>query len=167
MYFFFAEDLTALGSTLPYLVGFEYSRPDAHGEQTEKVVDMKGHKFYRHPKAHVIPIADLQQPLGGAGRYSKVYDIYSLGVVLMEIGLFKSAQRIVAERMGSNTDPTPNDIRDVLASKAIPELKFKMGEIYAEATRICLNGYFDDIDRGSFEGEFYTNVVRRLELCSA
>lgn len=86
-----------MGSALPYLVGFEYSRPDAHGEQTENVVDKEGHKFYRHPEARAVPVADVQQPLGGAGRYSKVYDIYSLGVILMELGLFKSAQRIVAE----------------------------------------------------------------------
>ncbi|KUJ13342.1 uncharacterized protein LY89DRAFT_157366 [Mollisia scopiformis] len=164
---FFAENLASLGSALPYLVGFEYSRPDAHGEQTENVVDKKGHKFYRHPKAHAVPVADLQQPLGGAGRYSKVYDIYSLGVILMELGLFKSAKRIVAESMDSNTDPTPEDIRNALVYRAVPKLKFTMGEIYAKVTCICLNEYFDDIDRGALDEVFYTNVVRRLELCNA
>jgi hypothetical protein len=82
--FFVAEDMAGLDSALPYLVGFEYSRPDALGEQTENIVENEDHKFYRHPKAHVVPVADLQQPLGGAGRYSKAYDIYSLGVILVQ-----------------------------------------------------------------------------------
>jgi hypothetical protein len=81
--------MAGLNSALPYLVGFEYSRPDALGERTENIVEKDDHKFYRHPKAHVIPVADFQQPLGGAGRYSKAYDIYSLGVILVELGLFK------------------------------------------------------------------------------
>tara|TARA_R110002060_G_scaffold2190_3_gene3872 strand:- start:792 stop:2429 length:1638 start_codon:yes stop_codon:yes gene_type:complete len=164
---FFAEGLDSLGSSLPYLVGFEYSRPDAHGEQTENIVDEEDHKYHRHPRAHAVPIADLQQPLGGAGRYSKVYDIYSLGVILMEVGLFRSAKDIVEESIGSRADPTRDEIRDVLVRRAIPKLQFAMGEIYAKATSICLNEHFDDIDKGVLSEEFYTKVVRRLELCSA
>ena len=165
--FFAAKDMADLGSASPYLVGFEYSRPDALGEQTENIVEEEGHKFYRHPKAQVVPVADFQQPLGGAGRYSKAYDIYSLGVTLVELGLFRSADRIVADRLGSNADPSTTDIQDIFIKVAIPKLRFSMGETYANAACICLDGSFDNLDRACLEKEFYKEVVLMLELCSA
>ncbi|CZR66069.1 uncharacterized protein PAC_15970 [Phialocephala subalpina] len=163
---FFADDITAVGSAMPFLVGFEYSRPDAQGEQTENVVDGEESRFYRHPQAQAVPVADVLQPLGGAGRYSKVYDIYSVGVILVELGLFKSAQNIILGNRCSLNAPA-EEIRRVLIEKAIPEVKFCMGEIYANAARICLDGYFDKFDRQSLDTAFYTHVVRRLELCNA
>jgi hypothetical protein len=85
----------------------------------------------------------------------------------VELGLFKSAKRIVADRPGSNTEPSTTDIKDFLVESAIPKLKFAMGETYANAARICLDGSFDNFDRGGLENEFHMKVVRRLELCSA
>ncbi|KAK1597708.1 uncharacterized protein LY79DRAFT_354121 [Colletotrichum navitas] len=78
---FFGDNMADAGTTLPYLVGFGYSRPDAPDERNEDIVDKDECVYYRHPDAHFVPVADLQQPLGGAGRYSKIYDIYSLGVI--------------------------------------------------------------------------------------
>jgi hypothetical protein len=165
---FFGNDVASLRTTLPYLVGFEYSRPDAHGERTENIVEKNEDKFYRHPSAQAVPVADFEQPLGGAGRYSKVYDIHSIGVVLVELGLFASARSIVAEHTRSSCDdPTPDDICKVLVEEAIPKLRFRMGDVYANATRICLDGFFDQFDRECLGSEFYRNVVRPLELCNA
>ena len=165
--FFAAKDMGGLGSALPYLVGFEYSRPDALGERTENIVEEESHKFYRHPKARVVPVADFQQPLGGAGHFSKAYDIYSLGVILVELGLFRSAERIVADCLGSRTKPSTADIQQILIKTAIPKLRFLVGDTYANAACICLDGSFDNVDRASLDKEFYTKVVLSLELCSA
>lgn len=73
----------------------------------------------------------------------------------------------MADRLGSNTDPSTADIQRVLVDIAIPELRFAMGEIYADVARICLNGSFDNVDLGGLDSEFNTKVMRRLELCSA
>ncbi|KAL2194685.1 hypothetical protein P885DRAFT_79996 [Corynascus similis CBS 632.67] len=161
---FFANDMASLGSALPYLVGFEYSRLDALGEQTEIVLDEDEYNYYRHPNAQAIPVADSRQPLGGPGRYSKVYDIYSVGVVLVELGLFIPARHIV-ERHATN--PTREKIRSLLIEKAIPELRFSMGDIYANVARICLDGFLDNLEGEDLHQAFLTHVVRELELCSA
>ncbi|CAM1504897.1 Fc.00g024880.m01.CDS01 [Cosmosporella sp. VM-42] len=163
---FFVDDEGSVQSNLPYLIGFEYSRPDVLGEQTENVDEKPDHKYYRHPKALAVPIADLKQPLGGPGRYSKVYDIYSMGVVLLEIGLFATADRIVREHLESN-DQAPEEIRKVLVEKAIPDLRFAMGDVYADAALACLDGSLDKFANQSLHQAFYKNVVRQLDVCNA
>jgi len=163
---FFAEEEDSVHLDLPYLIGFEHSRLDAPGEQTENVEEKPDHKFYRHPKAMAVPIADLKQPLGGPGRHSKVYDIYSLGVVLLEIGLFDTAEGIVGKRLAPK-DQTPEGIRKVMVERAIPALRFAMGDSYADATLACLDGSLDKFTRESIRQPFYKDVVCRLDLCKA
>ena len=62
----------------PYLVDFEYSRPETTA--TNFTYDMDDQKnIYRHP--------DRQEP--PSVRFSKMHGIYALGVVLLEIGLWR------------------------------------------------------------------------------
>ncbi len=164
---FFAESMASAGNTLPYLVGFEYSRPDAPDERTEEIVDEKEYVYYRHPDAHFVPVADLQQPLGGPGRYLKVYDIYSLGVILVELGLFKSARSIVRTYMGSKANIYGEAIKKVLLDEGIADLKFSMGEVYANAARVCLDGFFDKYNKDDLPKAFSKHVVRPLSYCQA
>jgi serine/threonine protein kinase len=164
---FFGDSMADAGSTLPYLVGFEYSRPDTPGERTEDIVDKDEYVYYRHPDAHFVPVADLEQPLGGAGRYSKVYDIYSLGVILVELGLFKSARSIVRSYTGSRAAITGEGIRKALLDEGMADLKFHMGEVYANAARVCLDGFFDRFDTYDLPGAFSKHVVRPLSSCQA
>lgn len=164
---FFAESMADAGSTLPYLVGFEYSRPDAPDERTEDIVDGDEYVYYRHPNAHFVPVADLQQPLGGAGRYSKLYDIYSLGVILIELGLFKSTRSIVRSYTGSKAEVSGEGIRKVLLDEGIADLRFYMGDVYANAARVCLDGFFDKFDKDDLPMAFSKYVVRPLSYCQA
>jgi hypothetical protein len=167
---FFMDNVADLKSTLPYLVGFEYSRPDALGQQTEEVIEDKESRFYRHPKAGKVSLAGPKEPLGGIGTYSKAYDIYSVGVVLVEIGLFIPAYQIVKQYykekdQNKGNDPSGEDIRNILIQKAIPMLRFTMGEVYADATYACLKVLPDELNMESLDARFYTDVVRKLELC--
>ncbi|CAG2006414.1 unnamed protein product [Fusarium graminearum] len=67
----------------PSLWGFDYSRPSTPGEVTELQDDNRQHELYRHP--------DVQFDVPRDGRYgfSKEHDIYSLGVILYEIGVWR------------------------------------------------------------------------------
>ncbi|KAK2037264.1 hypothetical protein LZ31DRAFT_600651 [Colletotrichum somersetense] len=163
---FFVNDENQIQTHLPYLVGFEYSRLDVTDEQTENVEYKPDHRFYRHPKAMVVPVSGLQQPLGGPGRYSKVYDIYSMGVVLLEIGSFMSA-RSITEEYGLSKLATLVDIRNVFIEKAIPDLRSTMGDTYAGAVLTCLDGSLDMFVDRSLHRAFYENVVCQLDTCSA
>ncbi|KAK2032566.1 hypothetical protein LX32DRAFT_636108 [Colletotrichum zoysiae] len=163
---FFINDENRIQTHLPYLVGFEYSRLDVTDEQTENVEFKPDHRFYRHPEAMVVPISGLQQPLGGPGRYSKVYDIYSMGVVLLEIGRFMSA-RSITEEYGLSKLATLVDIRNVFVEKAIPDLRSTMGEAYAGAVLTCLDGSLDMFVGHSLHRAFYEKVVCQLDTCLA
>jgi serine/threonine protein kinase len=66
--------------TDPYLVGFDYARPDKDGEKTEPVPYEPGWELYRHPDYNGI------QP----ARARKTFDIYSLGIIMIEVALWRS-----------------------------------------------------------------------------
>ena len=150
----------------PYLIGFEHSRVDAVGEQTENIDEKPDHKYYRHPKATAVPVADDKQPLGGPGRYSNLYDIYSLGVVLLEIGFFAPAKHIVY-RYDKTKDKTSEEILRVFVENAIPDLRHAMGNIYADAALACLNGSLDNVGKDFLHQHFYRSVICKLDLCKA
>ncbi|PHH77651.1 hypothetical protein CDD80_381 [Ophiocordyceps camponoti-rufipedis] len=70
--------------TRPYLAGFDFSRPDLADESSEKPEQSARFNLYRHPSAQ-----------GGPGEdYRKAFDIYSFGVVLVEVGLWRSAWKM-------------------------------------------------------------------------
>lgn len=150
----------------PYLIGFEHSRLDVAGEQTENIDEKPDHKYYRHPKATAVPVADDKQPLGGPARYSKTYDIYSLGVVLLEIGLFAQAKHIVY-KYDKTRDKTSEEILKVFIENAIPDLRYSMGNVYADAVLVCLDGSFDNIETKFLHQHFYRRVICKLDSCKA
>ncbi|KAF8459882.1 hypothetical protein BDZ91DRAFT_740984 [Kalaharituber pfeilii] len=71
----------------PYLVGFEYARFDATSEVSEQPSSNPEHDIYRHPLA----IGDYCE------SFSRVFDIYSLGLVLVEIALWRPLRKIVSK----------------------------------------------------------------------
>ena len=70
----------------PYLVNFEYAR--ALDTKTRWDVDMDTERnLYRHPDRQGTP----------RKSFNKVHDLYALGVVLLEIGLWKPVIKIKSE----------------------------------------------------------------------
>jgi hypothetical protein len=68
----------------PYLSGFDYSRPAQNQDMAEKPPENPAHDLYRHPLAH-----GNARDSANSGGFKKQYDIYSLGVVLVEIWYWK------------------------------------------------------------------------------
>jgi hypothetical protein len=68
----------------PYIMGFEYSRPAGDGQSTERVRYVPEWEIYRHP--------DYQGLLPSGAR--KTFDIYSLGIILIEIALWKQIKDV-------------------------------------------------------------------------
>lgn len=82
---FFSSDSTPPRSLKnPYIVGFEYSRPDAASQPSERYGKDPELDIYRHPERLSIP----------PPRSCKAYDIYSLGLVLVEIAKWRSLKRV-------------------------------------------------------------------------
>ncbi|EEY17819.1 conserved hypothetical protein [Verticillium alfalfae VaMs.102] len=113
--------------TTPYLVGFDFSRPDAVDESSEKPEQSARFNVYRHPSAHGSPNEG----------YRRSFDVYSLGVVLLEIGLWRPAWKLYKDGMAAEA------FRDVLVDKSKTWLGHLMGTVYREAAVKCLTGSFD------------------------
>jgi hypothetical protein len=105
---------------VPYVVGFNHSRPDEISAFTGGP-ESSATNHYQHPSYFV------------KRRYCAEYDYYSLGVVLLEIGLWAPLSRIIRKQQGSY-----EEIRQFLIEKRLPVLRRSMGRQYYEAVKICL-----------------------------
>jgi hypothetical protein len=110
----------------PYLVGFDYSRPDDPNEYSARSYDTPEFNRYRHPDY----LKDDSQ------KYKKIYDIYAFGVVLVEIAYWMTAKDMHREMKGSEADLTrfARKLRDSYADSLAPVT----GKIYMEAAQACL-----------------------------
>jgi serine/threonine protein kinase len=138
-----------------FLVGFENMRTEKG--RTLKAGDSVWEKdIYRHP---------LRQGLKPEVAYIMQHDIYSLGVCLLEIGLWKSFVLYQTEAMPSHPLPPfinedgeeiakATRVKDALVGLAREKLPGRMGDKYTEVVINCLTCLDDDnIDFGN-ESEF-------------
>jgi len=123
----------------PYLLGFDISRPGAPAEESEKPVSNAEDDLYRHPGYKGLDPKPFIPP----------YDIYSLGLLLFEIGMWRviSFQSPRASRGSvklniSLTDP--QFIKTVVIDPAMGLARY-MGDGYRDAVMACLNMEFDHI----------------------
>ncbi|KAI4104323.1 MAG: hypothetical protein L6R37_003320 [Teloschistes peruensis] len=71
----------------PFLAGFEYIRPIS-GSTVGQPLDLSGKNvLYCHPDLQAEPNIE----------FSKIHDLYSLGVVLLEIGLWLTARQLLQQ----------------------------------------------------------------------
>jgi Prion-inhibition and propagation len=107
-----------------YLAGYEFSRPGRLRDPTQPAGDVV-RSVYAHPAYR-----------GGDIKYRRLFDIYSLGVVLLEIGLWQNA--VTSVRPGL----TANNIQELLIESCEEELGPAMGRVYRNAVHCCLTGDF-------------------------
>jgi len=146
--FFFRESLTAYSQ--PYLMGFEYSRPSRMGEKTDPVPWSPETELYCHPDILLT---------GKHPQYRKTFDIYSLGVVMLEIALWQPVRQIFPnddedeeeedeENEDQNEDETTDKVKLGRIQKVILErdsdlssrIRAKVGNKYYDALRTCIGG---------------------------
>lgn len=83
---FFSDDSTLPDLSEPFVSGFGLSRPGFKPDLTEKPTFNRFQDIYRHLQA---------QSSEGGGSYRKSYDIYSLGVIMVEIALWERIEDAV------------------------------------------------------------------------
>ncbi|KAH9208863.1 hypothetical protein DL95DRAFT_527169 [Leptodontidium sp. 2 PMI_412] len=139
----------------PYLVSFEYSRPVdglTHGIEDNNITN----NIYRHPQRQGAPTSD----------FTRIHDIYALGVVLLEVGCYKTALEIYKEYY--KEDAVMNSVRR--AKKAFEEtaekiLPHTMGLDFANAVKVCLSGKLADVqEQTNFGLIFMEEVVKKLSI---
>jgi hypothetical protein len=139
------------------IVGFEYARPSTPSEpsieyvQADKDPDIV---LYQHPEV--------------SSGFRKAFDLYSLGVVLFEIALW----RPLKTQFGSNQaflSLGAADRRDRLI-RATDALGGEVGAAYRDVVKLCLTGDFGeevDADDSLLPKAFLLRVVHVLERCQA
>ncbi|CAI7678717.1 unnamed protein product [Penicillium pancosmium] len=127
----------------PFLVGFERFRFDER--RTNMTGDDNWEKnIYRHPQ---------RQGLQPEEVYSMRHDIYSVGVCLLEIGLWTSFVHYTEDRqvagpdselpidslvVAKNKRKAAAEIKAILVKKALAHLPQLMGKIYTDVVVSCL-----------------------------
>jgi hypothetical protein len=178
--FFGADNAEMVQLEEPYLSGFEYSRMDKSGALTEDVSDDLEQNLYRHPENQGLPVSPEQTAKNSRKPYNQLADLYSLGVLLLEIGLWRSALSVHAAAEKTSGQGIDALKFKHLALAQLPEVRRNMGDTYCNAIERCLKSDFPaDEPQGEMtrEGEitgegkttlvsFYLHLVRALENCS-
>lgn len=129
----------------PFLVGHGYARLAANAAGTEPVRDGSD-PHYRHP--------DLSDE-SSRPEYRRQYDIYALGVLLIEIAYWKPLHKLVSSRRSA--EEGAGILREIVISG---DLAHWMGCVYSDAVKWCFECQWRDS-----EVDFFENVVKSLETC--
>jgi hypothetical protein len=140
----------------PYLVDFEFSRSTTSATSWTYDDDLEKN-LYRHPLRQRPPQKSFDQS----------HDLYALGVVLLEIGLWRTASS-VKEQAQATLEPgevlDPETLSEYYVQIAERDLAHTMGKAYADATVTCLRGSFNvKVTDASFPLVVYDSVVHGLD----
>ncbi|KAK8135513.1 hypothetical protein PG984_003453 [Apiospora sp. TS-2023a] len=121
--------------TRPYLIGFRHTRPNEPNAFTEGPVNDPAVLDYQHPSYR-----------SQETRYRLPYDYYSLGIVLLEIGMWRPLPKIA----GASTGLSSEELRQKLLTKKVSLLAHFMGDKYRTLVQNCIgDDLFSDTDTGT------------------
>ena len=161
--------LTAIAD--PYFFGFLHSRSSGEDSFTEGPIKNPYHQdylYYQHPEYRVV---GPKNP-----RYRAEYDYYSLGLILLEIGLWKPLRKVLETLKNASTSDShsPSQLNALLLQKCVPLLRHSMGTRYQKIVETCLRGLFEEVPSELDERtrqsilcqSFFSLVVERLAKCN-
>jgi serine/threonine protein kinase len=149
MAFFHGSETTLMEALMvPYVLGFRYSRPHEVATFTEGVPLVgEDDKYCQHPE--YIQNNDV---------YTFKHDYYSLGIVLLELGLWKPLMK-----MGRFSGLSIEAFREQLVNIVVPRLGLSMGNTYRDAVKATLGSEFDQDDNISDEEQRKSATQFRFE----
>lgn len=152
----FFQDPEGLLIDRPYLVNFEYSRSTSTAT-SYTYDDDKEKNPYRHPQRQRPPQKSFNQS----------HDLYALGLVLLEIGLWQTIATIkdgARRSLGEESIQYPETVSDYYIDVASKQLPRMMGVAYMNATVACLLGRFGSrVADPAFPLAVYDKVVQQLD----
>ncbi|KAJ5747078.1 uncharacterized protein N7511_008774 [Penicillium nucicola] len=135
-----------------YLSDWGYARSVQQGTDMRSDFEVEPN-FYRHPTRQGRPTQ----------QFSRLHDIYALGVVLLEIGLWITVSRLmgpkIKEAETNGKLPRPKKIAEELMMFALQGLPKEMGAGYTRAVLACLKGDFRGTEGPALAVDFQERVV--------
>ncbi|KAK4693966.1 hypothetical protein P7C71_g3535, partial [Lecanoromycetidae sp. Uapishka_2] len=160
----------------PYLMGFDISRPNQPGEVSEKPPPQPEDDIYRHPHYKGY----------NPRTFIPSFDIYSLGIILYEIGRWRRVTVPSQAQPRSSNDPRPpmvsihsdpNYVDNLLSDGSVKDLKRMTGIRYRDAVISCLRRDFDAVWENaegdqqvvlqSYLDQVQRRVVDTIAVCNA
>ena len=115
--------------------------------------------YYQHPAKHADP----------KRMYRHAYDVYSLGILLLEVGLWEKLKNYGDSRRGYDLDADDDEEdhyerRRWICRKYLDRLRWECGDIYADVVLGCLmiDSSNDEVAKAS-ERELCARIVADLE----
>jgi hypothetical protein len=143
--------------TEPWVLGFEFSRPEPFFSAGQADFE-PSRDIYRHPERQGQP-----QEI-----FKKIHDIYALGVVLLEIGLWEPAIKLERNMFAHASNAYA--VQAQLIKHAQKRLESRVGRKYKEVVIKCLIGSFgvedDTRDDLKLQQAFRTQVVEVIEMAA-
>jgi hypothetical protein len=140
----------------PHLAGFIESRADQASQVSSLIDDEKGdYELYR-PLTHGV-----KRQGNGSGAPDTMrlqHDLYGLGVILLEIGLWKTANAMRG-RAGLR------DFHQEIIPQYVEQLSYRVGDCYHDAVHKCLHSINQGADEAGLE--YAAAVAETLARCSA
>ncbi|KAI0601705.1 prion-inhibition and propagation-domain-containing protein [Biscogniauxia sp. FL1348] len=167
---FFGSAADEESLSMPYITGYDLSRPSNELDMTEKPLFDPLNDIYRHP--------DVQ--FGEAKNYyHKSHDMYSLGIVLIEIAMWKPIEAILgiddltticpAELRGIRSKllgdsdyhyGLPPNLSNSGSSEYLSKVARKFGDSYHDIVVFCLNT--TKLETPAHKGENRSSIKFRL-----
>ena len=145
----------------PWLIGFNYSRLNGKTVFTEGPGHEHDLRDYQHPEYLKKMKRDHSQHENTLVRYTQEFEYYSVGLVLMEVGLWKVLHRVTKYVHGS-----PQQMLEHLLKHIVPVIKTHMGDFYGDAITACLTSDFGGSEdpnesRRAFESQVVNPIRER------
>jgi hypothetical protein len=131
----------------PVISGFDFARPDRPGEVS---LSTRASKFdiYRHPELRRLkPSPDAAMPSS-----SRMHDVYSLGLVLFEIGMWMPLESYTKAAL------RPEDFRKRVEQYVARDLGLWMGDRFRDAVQLCLSGEYLEKSEAFSLGEIEDHI---------
>jgi hypothetical protein len=168
---FFRNEKLQCDFSKPYLSGFDYSRPAQREDLTEKPSENVAYDLYRHPQVQ----GGARDTPNGKG-FKRRYDIYSFGVILMEIAYWQPIDVILGFKDLQRVRPSETArVRGrLLNPEYLDYVESYLGDTIHSVIHSCLQGVTSfgiheeadetDVFTGArLQAKFYDLVVKQLQ----
>jgi hypothetical protein len=110
----------------PYVTGFDLSREDSPVEISERNPD-DDLDIYRYVECR-----------SNATRFSAAYDIYALGLLLLEVGFWRPLDQMAKPNKGENTNSVRADRVDEVVPRLVKQVRHRAGDHFFNILNKCV-----------------------------